>query len=73
MSEKKTRIDKARVVFNSLNNVENIIRLNNSNVISVLHYGGEWCSTVITKTNKQNTFYNGCFKEFTKFFYQTMN
>jgi hypothetical protein len=73
----KTRIDKARVAFNSLHNVWNSkklalktkIRLYNSNVKSVLLYGAECWRTVKTETNQLNAFHNSCLRRICKIFW----
>ncbi len=62
----KSRIDKARVAFNSLQNIwkskklalKTKIKLYNSNVKSVLLYGAECWRTVETEINQLNAFHN---------------
>jgi len=73
----KTRIDKARVAFNSLYivwksnklSLKTKIKLYNSNVKSVLLYGAECWRTVKSEIDSLNAFHNSCLRRICKIFW----
>lgn len=73
----QTRISKARVAFNSLNNIwksskyseKTKIKLYNSNVKSVLLYGSECWRVVSTEMAKISSFHNSCLRRICKVFW----
>jgi hypothetical protein len=61
------RLGKARIAFNTLNNIKNIslktkLKIFNSNVKSILLYGSETWRTTTNILNKLQTFTNHCLR-----------